>query len=133
MADEAVVTGFFKRQQMLGEGASGEQLSKEAHRLAGEGLLDDAITFFIGAGDTAGLEKMALRCLKDGDLFGFEAASRALGKEPEAGEWQELGNKALAHGKLWFSYRAFEKAEDHDGLEKVRRRMSEEGVEPPQR
>lgn len=134
VSDEAVVTGFFKRQEMLeSEGTSKEQLSQEARRLADEGLLDEAVTFFIRAEDTAGLDEMAARCRKEGDLFGFEAASRALGREPEAGEWKELGGTALTLGKLWFAYRGYEKADDQEGLDKVRQRMARDEVELPPR
>ena len=134
MADEAVVTGFYKRQEMLESGGvSRDQLSKEARRLVDEGLLDEAVTFFTRAEDTAGLEDMVLRCRKEGDAFGFEAASRALGKEPDAGEWKELGGTALALGKLWFAYRAYEKAEDQDGLDKVRQGMARDEIELPPR
>ena len=85
------------------------------------------------SGSGTGLEDMVLRCRKEGDAFGFEAASRALGKKPEAGEWKELGGTALALGKLWFAYRAYEKAEDQGGLDKVRQSMTRDEIEHPPR
>ena len=88
---------------------------------------------FTRAGDDSGLKEMALKCRKEGDAFGFEAASRALGVKPDAGDWRELGGTALSLGKLWFAYRAFEKAEDQEGLERVRRRMAEENIQVPPR
>ena len=134
MAEDAVVTGFFKRQQLLdGEGVSHEQLSREAERLAGEGLTDEAVTFYARAENEGGLKEMAHRCRKDGDAFGFAAASHALGTRPDTGDWKELGGTALALGKLWFAYRAFAKAEDQEGLEKVRQRMAEANVQVPPR
>jgi hypothetical protein len=43
-----------------------------------------------------------------------------------------MGETALKAGMLWFAYRAFEKADNQDGLERARTAMHAAGISPEQ-
>jgi hypothetical protein len=43
-------------------------------------------------------------------------------------EWVGVGETALTAGLLWFAYRAFEKADHQDGLERTRAAMRAAGI-----
>ena len=77
------------------------------------------------------MESVLEESRRSGDSFSFEAALRALSLEATREEWGALGRQALEDGKLWFAYRAFEKADDQGGLEKVRTAMSEKDITIP--
>jgi hypothetical protein len=47
---------------------------------------------------------------------------------PAPGEWVAVAETALAAGMLSFAYRAFEKADHQEGLERARRAMFEAGI-----
>jgi hypothetical protein len=79
-------------------------------------LLDSALESFVVAGDTAGIVQVEEAARRAGDTFSLLAAHRALGKTATAAEWVAMGETALQAGMLWFSYRAFEKADNQDGL-----------------
>jgi len=129
---EASVPGFIRRRELLdGEGSSREALASQGGDFYSLGLLDEALTFFAEAGDREGMEKVLEKSRSQGDAFTFEAALRALGKSASRSDWKDVGEKALAAGQLWFSYRAFEKADHQTGLEEVRRIMAEKEIPPP--
>ena len=65
-----------------------------------------------------------------GDAFTFEAALRALGRTASRKEWAEVGEQAAAAGQFRFAWRAFEKAGDKAGLEKVRLALAAEENPP---
>lgn len=132
MTDNTPYPGFFRRREMLdAEGTPEKTLSAQGAELAAHGLLDEALTFFARAGDRKGMESVLEESRRSGDSFSFEAALRALSLEATREEWGALGRQALEDGKLWFAYRAFEKADDQGGLEKVRTAMSEKDITIP--
>lgn len=124
--------GFFRRRELLdSEGSSREALASQGGDFYAKGMLDEALTFFAAAGDREGMEKVLEESRSQGDAFTFEAALRALGKSASRSDWKDVGEKALAAGQLWFSYRAFEKADHQPGLEEVRRVMAEQEIPHP--
>ena len=132
MTDNAAYPGFFRRREMLdAEGTPEKTLSAQGEELAAHGLLDEALTFFARAGNRQGMERVLEESRRSGDFFSFEAALRALNLEATREEWGALGRQALEDGKLWFAYRAFEKADDQEGLGKVRASMSEKDITIP--
>jgi len=132
MTEETSYPGFFRRREMLdAQGTPGGTLSTQAAKLAAQGLLDEALTFFAKAGDREGMEGVLEESRRTGDTFSFEAALRALGREATKEEWGALGRQAMEDGRLWFAYRAFEKADDQAGLVKVRTTMVELGITLP--
>lgn len=74
------------------------------------GRTADALDFFDRARDVEGLEKIVRLARESGDTFFFERAVRALGREPDAAEWKELGDIAAARGKEVFAYQAHMRA-----------------------
>ena len=61
----------------------------------------------------------------------FEAALKALGQDGGGGRsGSRSARRRSRPGLLWFAYRAFEKADHQDGLERTRRAMFEAGIAP---
>jgi hypothetical protein len=132
MSEEAKVPGFFRRRDLLDSEQTPEgKLVQQGEEFAEQGLLDEALTFFIRAGDEKGMKMVLAESRRLGDSFTFDASLRVLGKTASRDEWKEVGEKAFEAGRLWFSYRAFEKADYQEGLEKVRAAMGEQGVSLP--
>jgi hypothetical protein len=132
MTEKTSYPGFFRRREMLdGDGTAGGTLSQFGSELAEQGLLDEALGYFVKAGDREGMERVLEESRRVGDTFSFEASLRALGREASKEEWGALGKQALENGRLWFAYRAFEKADDQSGLEKVRASMNDHGITSP--
>jgi hypothetical protein len=126
--------GFFEQRELLyAEQANATALSAQGRRFLEAGLLDGALESFLKAGDRAGLAQVEAAARAAGDSFSLEAALKALGKTASPAEWTAVGETALAAGLLWFAYRAFEKADDQDRLERTRREMSAAGISPVQR
>lgn len=114
-----------------GQQGAPDALSRQGRELLSQGLLDEALVFFLKAGDEEGIRAVADEGRREGDFFSFEAALRGLGSQAGAEDWNTLAENALGRGRLWFAYRAFEKADDQPGLERVRRAMAEQGILPP--
>ena len=132
MTEEAKVPGFFRRRELLDSDRTSEgNLSSQAEAFEEEGLLDEALSFHLRAGNEKGIERILEKSRKTGDFFTFDAALKALGRTSSREEWKKVGEVALASGRLWFAYRSFEKADDQEGLEKVREEMERQGVSLP--
>jgi tetratricopeptide (TPR) repeat protein len=122
---------FFGRRELLyAEQADAAALRAEGDGCLADGLLDTALALFQKAGEAGGIERVLEAAREAGDAFSFEAALRALGRTAKPEEWVRLGETALAGGRLSFAYRAFEKADNQSGLERVRREMSAAGIQP---
>ncbi len=127
MTGEVSVPGFFRKREMLvGDRASKDDLSREGRSLAAEGLLDEALLFFAKAEDGEGMSKLLEESRRRGDAFTFEAVLRALDRTASREEWAEVGEQAAAAGQFRFAWRAFEKAGDKAGLEKVRLALADQ-------
>lgn len=121
--------GFFEQRELLYAGqVDATALSAQGRRFLEAGLLDGALESFLKAGDGAGLAQVEAAARAAGDSFSLEAALKALGKTATPAEWTAVGETALAAGLLWFAYRAFEKADDQERLERTRREMSAAGI-----
>lgn len=121
MAGDVSVPGFFRKREMLeGDRASKDDLSGVGRGLAAKGLLDEALLFFAKADDGEGMASVLEESRRRGDAFTFEAALRALDRTASRKEWAEVGERAAAAGQFRFASRAFEKAGDQAGMEKVR-------------
>jgi hypothetical protein len=127
MTGEVSVPGFFRKREMLeGDRSSKEILRREGSSLAAEGFLDEALLFFAKAEDEEGVAGILEESRRRGDAFTFEAALRFLGRTASRKEWAEVGERAAAAGLFRFAWRAFEKAGDKEGLEKVRLALAAE-------
>ena len=132
MNEEAKVPGFFQRRELLdSEQPPERKLVDQGGEFVEQGLFDEALTFYIRAGDEKGMKTVLAESRRLGDTFTFDAALRSLGKTATQSDWKEVGENAFEAGRLWFSYRAFEKADFQEGLEKVRAAMNEQGVSLP--
>lgn len=121
--------GFFEKRDLLfAEQPAASALSAAGRRLLEAGLPDSALEAFVKAGDTAGVTEVSNAARAAGDAFTFEAALKALGKKAPPAEWVVVGETALGAGRLWFAYRAFEKADFQDGLERTRQAMHAAGI-----
>lgn len=73
-------------------------------RAIGEGYLAqqrelEAIAFLEKAGAREALEGLCAAALERGDAFLLREACRALGREPERSEWEQLERAAAAQGR----------------------------------
>jgi hypothetical protein len=124
-------SGFFEKRELLyAAQADAPALAARGRALLEAGLSDSALEMFVKGGDAEGLALVVEAARRAGDAFTFEAALKALGKTAAPAEWVALGETALGAGLLWFAYRAFEKADNQDGLERTRRQMHEAGITP---
>ena len=125
------IPGFFERRELIHAAQpNAAALRAQGKDLLESGLLEGALESFVKAGDTEGLGQVAAAASAAGDAFAYEAALKALGRTAGPAEWVALGETALAAGMLWFAYRAFEKADHQENLERTRRLMFEAGITP---
>ena len=133
MGTQGAVTGFFERRTLLfAAKPDPAALSAQGRGFLEAGLLDSALESFAMAGDSAGLAQVEAAARRSGDTFSLVPALKALGKTVTPVEWVAIGETALAGGLLWFAYRAFEKADNQDGLERTRKEMHAAGISPEQ-
>jgi hypothetical protein len=131
MATQGTIPGFFERRELLfAAKASPAALSAHGKGFLEAGLFDSALESFAMAGDSAGLAQVEEAARRAGDVFSLIAAQKALGKSVTPAEWVTIGETALQGGLLWFAYRAFEKADNQDGLERTRSAMHAAGISP---
>jgi len=129
MAAPTALPGFFEKRELIyAAQPAAAALRAQARRLLESGILEGALESFQRAGDVAGTAEVAEAARAAGDAFAYEAAHKALGKMPAPGEWVAVAETALAAGMLSFAYRAFEKADHQEGLERARRAMFEAGI-----
>lgn len=131
MGTKEAPLGFFAKRALLftAEPDTGALRAQAAAALEA-GLFEPALELFGKAGESAGIEAVRAAAFSCGDAFSFEAALRAQGRSAPAADWIAVGATALAAGRLWFAYRAFEKADDQEGLERTRREMAAAGIAP---
>ena len=133
MATQGTIPGFFERRELLFAAKSNPAaLSAQGRGFLDAGLLDSALESFAMAGDSAGLAQVEAAARRAGDSFSLIAAFKALGTTATPAEWVVIGETALQAGMLWFAYRAFEKADNQDGLERTRTAMHAAGISPEQ-
>ncbi len=133
VGEQGSITGFFERRELLfAAKPNPAALSAQGRGFLGAGLLDSALESFAMAGDTAGLAQVEEAARRTGDSFSLVAVLKALGKTATPVEWNAIGETALKAGMLWFAYRAFEKADNQDGLERARAAMHAAGITPEQ-
>jgi len=125
------IPGFYERRELLfAAKADAAALSAQGRVFLEAGLLDSALESFAMAGDSPGLAQVEAAARRAGDTFSLVPVLKALGKTASAVEWVALGETALQAGMLWFAYRAFEKADNQDGLERTRTAMHAAGISP---
>ena len=133
MGTQGSIPGFYERRALLfAAKPDPAALIAQGRGFLEAGLLDSALESFAMAGDSAGLAQVEEAARRTGDTFSLVPALKALGKTVTPPEWVAIGETALKAGLLWFAYRAFEKADDQDRLERTRREMSAAGISPGQ-
>ena len=124
---------FFRKREMLDSGRTPkESLGRQGEEFLAQGRFDEALAFFGAAEDDEGRRRVLEASRSAADVFSFEAALRATGVTSSKEEWDDVGERALAKGFLWFAYRAFEKSENQGGLDRVRAAMTGEGISHPE-
>jgi hypothetical protein len=123
--------GFFERRDLLfAVKPNPAALGAHGRIFLEAGLLDSALESCAVAGDTAGIARVEEAARRAGDSFSLVAVLKALGKTATPAEWVAIGETALQAGMLWFAYRAFEKADNQEGLERTRTAMHAAGISP---
>ena len=133
MGTQGSIPGFYERRALLfAPKPDPAALSAQGRGFLQAGLLDSALESFAMAGDSAGLAQVEEAARRAGDTFSLVPALKALGRTATPAEWIAIGETALQAGMLWFAYRAFEKADNQDGLERTRTAMHAAGITPEQ-
>ena len=133
MGTQGSLPGFYERRGLLFAAMPDPAaLSAQGRGFLEAGLLDSALESFAMAGDTAGLAHVEEAARRTGDSFSLVAVLKAIGKTATPAEWIVIGETALKAGLLWFAYRAFEKADNQDALERTRSAMHAAGISPEQ-
>jgi hypothetical protein len=105
------VPGSLKKRRLLNERELRPELCREyGEKFLALGWWEDALEFFLKAGDTEGLEKIKNHCLETGDAY----LLGRLGVRQEPKIWRQVAEQALDLGKLHFARRAYEQAGDPD-------------------
>jgi hypothetical protein len=103
------IPNCLKKRQLLNEEISADLCREYGRQFLEMGWMEDALEFFRKGGITDELEKLKAYCLESGDAF---LLWRLGHQEPE--DWRQVGERALALGKLFFARRAFEFAGEDD-------------------
>jgi len=112
-----------KKRRLLNEAELNPSLARDlGEKFLALGWWEDALEFFLKAGDQAGLARVKTHALETGDAY---LLTRLGGADPE--DWRRLGEQALALSKLQFARKAFEKAGDREKSEAVGRLLEERG------
>lgn len=104
-----------KRDLLNQHAASVETLLRWGSTFEESALFHDAVDFYQKAGAHEPLKRLLDLAMEEGDLFLFKRVCKALGVEPDVGQWRQLGERAKLHGKLLFAAEAF----GHAGLEEA--------------
>lgn len=100
------IPGCLKKRRLLNEkGMSPQSCREYGEKFLESGWWEDALDFFLKGDDAAGLDKLKAHCLASGDAF---LLARAGERDPQV--WLQVGEQALARGKLLFARKAFEQA-----------------------
>ncbi len=99
-------TTMEKRELLYGDGAPPAELVRLGELYLAAGKPDEAAHFFLKAGETKRLERLAEDALAAGDAFAFDQVRGMLGKSPTPDEWFRLAEAARRSGKELFAKRA---------------------------
>jgi hypothetical protein len=103
------IPNCLKKRQLLNDQLSSDLCREYGQKFLELGWREDALEFFKKGGLADDLEKLKAYCLETGDAFMLWR----LGQQAPQ-DWRELGERALALGKLYFARRAFEFAGDDE-------------------
>ena len=103
------IPNCLKKRQLLNEPVSPDVCREYGQKFLELGWREDALEFFKKGGLADDLEKLKAYCLETGDAFMLWRLGH---QEPE--DWRQVGERALALGKLYFARRAFEFAGDDE-------------------
>ena len=111
-----------------------EELSRWGKVFCQEGWLTDALLFYEKAKDQQRLAELRTRVVEEGDVFLFRQVQKAQNQPADGGEWQRIGDRALALGKWQFAWEAFRLAGNRKAMDAVHQLShphQEETPEPP--
>jgi len=131
MADRAAkvpppgLTPCLKKRRLLNEAHLSPEVCRDlGQKFLAQGWWEDALEFFLKAGDQDGLGRIKAHALETGDAYLLGRVGTA---SPE--DWRRLAEQALSLGKLQFARKAFEKGGDREKSEAVGRLLEERGPE----
>ena len=93
-----------------------------------EQRVSDALEFFQRAGFREGLENILQLSAESGDVMDYQQALKALKMEASKEDWERIGQRALALGKIVFALQAFEMSQNPDLVEQTKKRLASEGT-----
>lgn len=119
MAAKKLLNCLKKRDLLNTQGADAAQLINLGERYLEAGRVCDCIDFFEKAGHRQGLLDLVDRCLDEGDYFLYQRLTKILSLSPGEEQWTQLGDRALAQGKLLFARSAYREAQRPEKLAQV--------------
>lgn len=119
MAGKKLLDCLKKRDLLNSDKADEAELIQFGERYLLDGRLSDSIDFFEKAQHLEGLNQLRERCIAEGDYFLYHRLAKILEESPSAEEWMQLGDKALAQGKMLFALLAYQQADRPEKVAEV--------------
>ena len=110
MAGKKLLSCLKKRDLLNTDKMDRAELVKFGDRYSQDGRLSDSIDFYQKAEHAEGLNQLSELCKAEGDYFLYLRITNILERSPSSEEWTQLGDTALAQGKLLFARSAYEQA-----------------------
>ena len=109
--------------------AKPEELKNWGRKFLENGWIRDAIVFFQKAEDREGLLSIRRKMIEEGDVFLFRQTLLGLDEAASEDEWRQLGDRALALGKMQFAREAYRMMGDRKGIDKIDKLINPESQE----
>lgn len=106
-----------------------EELRSLGRKFLENGWMRDAIMFLAKARDHQSLEEIRRQVIEEGDTFLFRQVILALDQTAAEAEWRQLGDRALALGKLQFAREAFRMIGDRKSIDKIDKMINPQAEE----
>lgn len=105
------ILGCLEKREILNQSAvSVETLLRWAERFEEYEMFHDAMDFYEKAGAREPVKRLMAMAEKEGDLFLFRRASKALKLDPSTTQWLQLAQAAKSRGKMLFAGEAYRQA-----------------------
>ena len=132
MATEELPHYKLKQSLLYNPDAKPDELRRWGHKFLEQGWIRDAILFFHKADDQEGLSQIRRQVIEQGDVFLFRQVLQGQEENAEEAEWRQLGDRALALGKLQFAREAYRMVGDRKAIDKIDKMINPQAEEERQ-
>jgi hypothetical protein len=119
-----------KHQLLFAKERNTALLSELGRKLVRAGWLCDAIDFFSAAKDLGALQEVRRTVIEEGDIFLLRRCLIELKESGSEEEWKQIGERAMALGKLQFARESFRMSGDKKAMDAVNELIQPSVPEP---